>query len=246
MTSKFNIKRLEQQKAKVLEAQVTIDCKIKEAEECEHKAEAEKAAKKAKREEEKMARLLLKQQAKVEKQPKIPTVRGSLNKSFYPVYQKVMMHLAVEFITRMKEDKDPEMYRKFIRLVIQHMSAINTSVRTVTVNNIWQMIRDGSCTYVTSEDEEDSDADEVFSPRDVEKTFKEGELMTEVKDEISRCFEYMAEAHGAVKDAYKSAGKLIPKLSTRGMGVLLKALTVGVPTIQDPTLLGILQEAWVN
>ena len=92
----------------------------------------------------------------------------------------------------------------------------------------------------------DSDADEVFSPRDIEKTFKEGELMTEVQDEISRCFESMAEAHGAVKDAYKSVGKLIPKLSTRGMGVLLEALMVGAPTIQDPTLLGILQEARVN
>ena len=40
--------------------------------------------------------------------------------------------------------------------------------------------------------------------------------MTEVRDEIFRCFECMAEAHGAVKDAYKSTTKLIPKLSTRG------------------------------
>ena len=114
MASKYNIKRLEQQKAKVFEAQATIDRKIKEAEECKRKAEAEKAAKKVKREEEKKARLLLKQHVKVEKQPKIPTVGGPSNKSFYLVYQKVMMHLTVEFITRMKEDKDSEMYRKFI------------------------------------------------------------------------------------------------------------------------------------
>ena len=173
MALKYNIKRLEQQKAKVLEAQATIDHKIKEAEECKHKAEAAKATKKVKREEEKKARLLLKQQAKVEKQLKIPSVGGLSNKSFYPVYQKVMMHLAVEFITRMKEDKDSGMYRKFIGLVI-HVSAIDTSVRTVTVDDIWQMIRDGSCTYVTGEDSEDSDADEVFSPRDVEKMFRGG------------------------------------------------------------------------
>ena len=56
----------------------------------------------------------------------------------------------------------------------------------------------------------------------------------------------MAEAHGVVKDAYKLAGKLIPKLSTRGMGVLLEAFMVGAPTIQDLTLLGILQEDRVN
>ena len=174
--------------------------------------------KKVKKEEEKRVKLLLKQQAKVEKKPKAPAVRGPLNKSFYPVYQKVIMRLAVEFVTRMKEDKDSAMYKKFIGLVIQHMSAVDTSVRAVTVDDIWQMIKDDSCTYVTSEDEEDSDADEVFSLRDVEKTFKEGELMTEVRDEISRCFESMAEAHGAVKDACKSATNLIPKLSTRGDG----------------------------
>ena len=156
------------------------------------------------------------------------------------------MRLAVEFITRMKEDKDSAMYEKFIGLVIQRLSAVDTLVRTIKVDDIWQPIKDGSCTYVTGKDSEDSDADEVFSPRDVEKMFKEGELTTEIQDEISRCFESMAEAHGTVKDAYKSAGKLIPKLSTRGMGVLLEALMVGALTIQDQTLLGILQEAWVN
>ena len=148
MASKYNIKRLEQQKAKVLEAQATIDHKIKKAEEHKHKAEAEKAVKKAKREEEKRARLLLKQQTKVEKKLKIPTAGGPSNKSFYPVYQKVMMHLAVEFITRMKEDKDPEMYKRFISLVIQHVSAIDTSVRSITIDDVWQTIRDCSCTYV--------------------------------------------------------------------------------------------------
>ena len=56
----------------------------------------------------------------------------------------------------------------------------------------------------------------------------------------------MAEAHGVVKDAYKFATKLILMLSTKGMGVLLEALAVGALTIQDPTLLGILQEAQVN
>ena len=91
-----------------------------------------------------------------------------------------MMRLAVEFVTRMKEDKDSVMYKKFIGLVIQHVSAVNMSVRTITVDDIWQTIKDGSCTYVTGEDEEDSHADEVFSPRDMEKLFKEGELMTEV------------------------------------------------------------------
>ena len=157
-----------------------------------------------------------------------------------------MMHLAIEFITRMKEDKDPKMYKKFINFVIHHVSTIDTSVRSIAVNDIWQTIRDCKYKYVTGKDEEDSDADEVINPRDVEKTFKEGELTPEVRDEISKCFEAMAEAHRAVKEAYKLAGKLIPKLSTRGMGVFLEALTIGVPNIQDPKVLSILQDARVN
>ena len=96
------------------------------------------------------------------------------------------------------------------------------------------------------EDKEDSDADEVINPRDVEKTFKEGELTPEVQDEISKCFEAMAEVHEAVKEAYKSADKLISKLSTRGMGVFLEALAIGALTIQDPKVLSILQYARVN
>ena len=51
MSSKYSIKRLEQQKAKVLEAQTTIDHKNQEAEECKHQMEAEKATKKVKKEE---------------------------------------------------------------------------------------------------------------------------------------------------------------------------------------------------
>ena len=51
------------------------------------------------------------------------------------------------------------------------------------------------------EDEEDSDVDEVINPRDVEKTFKEGELTPEVRDEISKCFKAMAELHRATKEA---------------------------------------------
>ena len=85
MASKYNIKKLEQQRAKVLKAQATIDCKLKEAEECKSKAEAKKEAKKAKKEEEKRAKLLLKQQVK-EGKLKMPSTGGPSNKSFYPVY----------------------------------------------------------------------------------------------------------------------------------------------------------------
>ena len=59
MASKYSIKRLKQQKAKVLQVQATIDCKIQEAEECKCQMEAEKAMEKAKKEGEKRVRLYL-------------------------------------------------------------------------------------------------------------------------------------------------------------------------------------------
>ena len=82
VASKSNIKKLKQKRAKFLEAQATIDRKLKEAKECQHKAEAEKEVKKAKKEEENRAKLLLKQQTKEGKQ-KMPSTGGPSNKSFY-------------------------------------------------------------------------------------------------------------------------------------------------------------------
>ena len=87
MASKYSLKKLEKQKAKVIEAQATIDHKIQEVEECRCQIEADKAAKKVKKEEQRRVWLLLKQQAKVEKKPKVPVAGGLSNKSFYPVYQ---------------------------------------------------------------------------------------------------------------------------------------------------------------
>ena len=63
MVSRYSLKKLEKQRAKVAEAQAVIDRKIQEAEERKWQVEAVKATKKAKKDEEKRVRLLLKQQA---------------------------------------------------------------------------------------------------------------------------------------------------------------------------------------
>ena len=58
-------------------------------------------------------------------------------------------------------------------------------------------------------------------------------MTAEVKDQIAECFEEMSEAHEAIKKVYKSAAKLVLKLSSKGMGVFLKALALGTPDIPD-------------
>ena len=53
----------------------------------------------------------------------------------------------------------------------------------------------------------------------------------------------MSKAHEAIKKIYKSAAKLVPKLSSKGMGVFLEALALGTPDIPDTRVVNILQDA---
>ena len=123
------------------------------------------------------------------------------------------------------------------------MGAVDTSVRDTTVDDVWQMIRDKKCTYITREDDEESEGEDIIRAQDVEKTFKSEEMTAEVKDQIVECFEEMSEAHEAIKKVYKSAAKLVPKLSPKKMGVFLEALALGTPYILDTRVANILQDA---
>ena len=71
-------------------------------------------------------------------------------------------------------------------------------------------------------------------------------MTAEVKDQIAKCFEEMSEAHEAIKKVYKSAVKLVPKLSSKGMGVFLEALALGTPDIPDTRVVNILQDTKLN
>ena len=72
------------------------------------------------------------------------------------------------------------------------------------------------------------------------------EMTAEVKDRIAKCFEEISKAHEAIKKVYKSAAKLVPKLSSKGMGVFLEALALGTPDILDTRVVNILQDARLN
>ena len=101
---------------------------------------------------------------------------GATNISFYPFYQQVMNRLSVEFIIRMKEEKDSSLYDKLIEKVIQHVSAVDTSVWDVSTEDVVQTIEDKNCRYITGTGDSDSDKDDddndVIGPIDVMKTFE--------------------------------------------------------------------------
>ena len=67
-----------------------------------------------------------------------------------------------------------------------------------------------------------------------------------MNDQIVKCFEEISKAHEAIKKVYKSAVKLVPKLSSKGMGVFLEALALGTPDIPDTRVANILQDARLN
>ena len=93
------------------------------------------------------------------------------------------------------------------------------------------------------EDDEELEEKDLIGARDIKKTFKPKEMTAEVKDQIAKCFEEMSEAHEAIKKVYKSATKLVLKLSSKGMGVFLEALALGTP---DTRVVNILQDARLN
>ena len=182
---------------------------------------------------------------KKEQEYKLKDVKGKspTNKTFYPVYQKVMLRVATEFVMRMKEEKELTLYKTYISLFIDCMGAVDMSVRDTTVDDVWQMIRDKKCTYITGEDDEESEGEDLIRAQDIKKMFKPEEMTAEVKDQIVECFEEMSKAHEAIKKVCKSAVKLVPKLSPKGMGVFLEALALGTPDIPDTRVVNILQDA---
>ena len=88
----------------------------------------------------------LKKQKEKEAKPKDANGKGLTNKTFYAAYQKVMLRVAMEFVMRMKEEKEPTLYKTYISLAINHVGAVDMSVRDTTVNDVWQTIRDKKCT----------------------------------------------------------------------------------------------------
>ena len=75
--------------------------------------------------------------------------KGLTNKMFYPAYQKVMLRVTTEFMMRIKEEKEPTLYKTYISLVINCVGVVDMSVWDTTVNDVWQTIRDKRCTYIT-------------------------------------------------------------------------------------------------
>ena len=73
-----------------------------------------------------------------------------------------MLRVATTFVMKMKEEKEPTLYKTYIGLVINHVGAVDTSVRDTTVDDVWQVIREKKCTYITGEDDEESEGEDLI------------------------------------------------------------------------------------
>ena len=104
----------------------------------------------------------LKKQKEQEAKLKDVKGKGLTNKMFYPAYQKVMLRVATKFVMRMKEEKKATLYKTYISLVINCVGAVDMSVWDTTVNDVWQTIRDKKCTYITREDDEESEEEDLI------------------------------------------------------------------------------------
>ena len=149
----------------------------------------------------------------------------------------------------MKEEKDASLYVQFITKVIQHVGALDTSVRDVSAQEISQTIKDRNCKYITRVDDDeldDDNDDNVIGPVDIIRTFDRTELTKVVQDTISKCFSNMTEVHALIRDAFIEANELVYVLPKRGMALLLEAMATGSIVVQDTKAFNILQEVKVH
>ena len=156
--------------------QAALDARPKAAKATEKKEKklAKKEARDKKKRDEKLRKVCREEPNNDDEGPK----SGATNVSFYLFYQQVMNRLSIEFIIRMKEEKDSSLYDKFIEKVIKHAGAVDTSVQDVFVEDMVQTIKDKDCRYITgtgdsnSDEDDDDDDDDVIRPIDVMKTFE--------------------------------------------------------------------------
>ena len=133
-----------------------------------------------------------------------------------------MNRLSIEFIVRMKEERDSSLYSQYIEKVIQHMGAVDTSVRDIDVQDVAQTIKDKDCRFITgssNSESEDDDDDDVIGPVDVMKTFDKAELTRTIHDQISHCFENLAEVCVTMKEAFIDASCLVHILPKEGLAL---------------------------
>ena len=105
MVSKANASRLE--KWAEWHQQLAEDArhKAEEARKCEEQKQAAKEARSKKKKQKEPCRG---QKVKPKMEDGETPEGGPTNKTFYPMYQKAMMGLSIEFLVHIKEEKEPE------------------------------------------------------------------------------------------------------------------------------------------
>ena len=123
------------------------------------------------------------------------------------------------------------------------MGEVDTLVQDVDVQNVAQTIKDEDCRFITrssdNESEDDNNDNNVIEPVDVMKTCDNIELTRTVHDQISHCFENLAEAHATMNEAFIDASCLVHVLPQ-------KAMATGSIIVQDTKAFNILQEVKIH
>ena len=124
MCIQSSIQKFEEQAKKYEQATLDARCKAVKAAEKKEKKLAKKEVRDRKKRDEKLRKVHREEPGNDDEGPKL----GAINVSFYLFYQQVMNRLSVEFIIRMKEEKDSSLYDKFIEKVIQHVGALQSGM----------------------------------------------------------------------------------------------------------------------
>ena len=78
------------------------------------------------------------------------------------------------------------------------------------------------------------------------KMFDKAELTRTILDQISHCFENLAEAHTTMKEAFFYASCLVHILPKERLALLLEAMATGSIVVQNTRAFNVLQEAKIH
>ena len=171
---------------------------------------------------------------------------GAINKTLFPVYQEVMECLGSDFMTAMTEKGKPGYYDSFIKQIIVRVATVEPGIQQkVKVGDVLKLVWDPACHLLTGKEDPDMEdkEEEEYDRLDIRWTFKPEDLTEEVKDLVSKCFDSISDSHGNLRQAFRHAAKLTPKILAPGLGLLLEVLASGLIIIEDAGIYKTMKEA---
>ena len=149
-------------------------------------------------------------------------------------------------MTAITEKGKPGYYDDFIKQIMVRVAAVGPGIQQkVKVEDVLKLVWDPACRLLTGKEDPEAEdkEEEEYKRLDIKWTFKLEDLIEEVKNLVSKCFNSISDSHENLRQTFQHAAKLTPKILAPGLGLLLKALASGSMIIEDARVYKAVKEA---